>query len=47
MSLAAMVREDRHAALGSLEPLGMPVFVKPARLGSSVGITRVDQPEAL
>src|SRR5947209_16978999 len=25
----------------------MPVFVKPARLGSSVGITRVDQPEAL
>jgi D-alanine-D-alanine ligase len=31
-------REDRDAALADLEPLGLPVFVKPARLGSSVGI---------
>jgi D-alanine-D-alanine ligase len=32
---------DPRAALESLEPLGLPVFVKPARLGSSVGIARV------
>jgi D-alanine-D-alanine ligase len=38
---------DRSAALRSLEPLGLPVFVKPARLGSSVGIARVSEPEAL
>jgi D-alanine-D-alanine ligase len=28
-------------------PFGYPVFVKPARLGSSVGITKVREPEAL
>jgi D-alanine-D-alanine ligase len=38
---------DRRATLRSLEPLGLPVFVKPARLGSSVGIARVSEPEAL
>jgi D-alanine-D-alanine ligase len=38
---------DRRAALRSLEPLGLPVFVKPARLGSSVGIARVSEPGAL
>jgi D-alanine-D-alanine ligase len=38
---------DRGAALRSLEPLGLPVFVKPARLGSSVGIARVSEPDAL
>jgi len=27
---------DRGATLRALEPLGLPVFVKPARLGSSV-----------
>ena len=27
-----------------LERLGLPVFVKPARLGSSVGISKVDEP---
>jgi D-alanine-D-alanine ligase len=32
---------DRAAVLARLEALGMPVFVKPARLGSSVGIVRV------
>ena len=30
-----------------LETLGLPVFVKPARLGSSVGIVRVDDPAKL
>jgi D-alanine-D-alanine ligase len=32
---------DPEGLLGELEPLGLPVFVKPARLGSSVGIVRV------
>lgn len=27
--------------------LGLPLFVKPARLGSSVGVSRVDDPESL
>ena len=40
------VRETDHrhhpsGVLRALEPLGRPVFVKPARLGSSVGIVRV------
>src|SRR4051794_32839104 len=33
---------DPDAALATLEPLGLPVFVKPARAGSSIGISRVD-----
>jgi D-alanine-D-alanine ligase len=32
---------DRPAALEEIGALGLPVFVKPARLGSSVGIARV------
>jgi D-alanine-D-alanine ligase len=35
--------DDRAAA----ERLGTPVFVKPARLGSSVGITKVSSPDEL
>jgi D-alanine-D-alanine ligase len=31
---------DRERVLGDLRALGLPVFVKPARLGSSVGIVR-------
>jgi D-alanine-D-alanine ligase len=34
-------RSDPEAAVGALAGLGLPVFVKPARLGSSVGIGRV------
>ena len=33
---------DSDAALARLAGLGLPVFVKPARAGSSMGITRVD-----
>jgi D-alanine-D-alanine ligase len=33
---------DRDAGLAAVEELGLPVFVKPARLGSSVGIAKVD-----
>ncbi len=36
-----------EAVLAELGPLGLPVFVKPARLGSSVGIRRVDGREDL
>ncbi len=34
-------RDDPAAVRRALAPLGLPVFVKPARLGSSVGIVRV------
>ncbi|HEV7461377.1 MAG TPA: D-alanine--D-alanine ligase family protein [Solirubrobacteraceae bacterium] len=34
-------RDDPERVLEGLEALGLPVFVKPARLGSSVGIVRV------
>ena len=40
-------RSDPAAVTRSLGALGFPVFVKPARLGSSVGIARVDAPEQL
>ena len=36
-------RTDPGAALDEIEALGRPVFVKPARLGSSVGIVRVTE----
>jgi D-alanine-D-alanine ligase len=38
---------DPAAAVAALAGLGLPVFVKPARLGSSVGIARVDHPGGL
>jgi D-alanine-D-alanine ligase len=44
-------RSEPDRALAELASLGLPVFVKPARLGSSVGIARVggagELPEAL
>jgi D-alanine-D-alanine ligase len=36
-------RADPGAARARLEPLGLPLFVKPARLGSSVGIAKVSE----
>lgn len=38
---------DPDACLARVEPLGRPVFVKPCRAGSSVGISRVTAPEEL
>jgi len=38
---------DPDAVLASVSELGLPVFVKPARLGSSVGIGRVLTPDQL
>jgi D-alanine-D-alanine ligase len=41
------LRADRAGTLAELGELGLPVFVKPARLGSSVGIVRVAAAEEL
>lgn len=43
----AQLRVDRERVLADLAELGLPVFVKPARLGSSVGIVRVAAGEEL
>jgi D-alanine-D-alanine ligase len=40
-------RRNPLAVLREAEPLGYPLFVKPANLGSSVGVTRVVSREAL
>ena len=40
-------RADRSAALDAACSMGFPVFVKPARAGSSMGITRVASPNEL
>ena len=40
-------RRDRAAALDAAQSLQFPVFVKPARAGSSVGVHKVDRPEEL
>jgi D-alanine-D-alanine ligase len=40
-------RSDPEAVAGELAALGLPVFVKPARLGSSVGIGRVTEADEL
>jgi D-alanine-D-alanine ligase len=40
-------KEAPQQTLDSLAPLGLPVLVKPARLGSSVGIVRVARSEEL
>ncbi|WP_127131373.1 D-alanine--D-alanine ligase family protein [Georgenia sp. SYP-B2076] len=40
-------RTDRAVALDAVASLRFPVFVKPARAGSSLGITKVDRPEDL
>lgn len=47
----AVARRNRTVSVLELEQLGLPLFVKPARAGSSVGISKVsayeDLPEAL
>jgi len=40
-------RKDPEAALRRLEPLGLPLFIKPANLGSSIGIEKVAAREHL
>jgi D-alanine-D-alanine ligase len=43
----AQWRRDRAAAMDAVSALKYPVFVKPARAGSSMGISKVSAPEAL
>ncbi|MEJ3404187.1 D-alanine--D-alanine ligase family protein [Rathayibacter sp. YIM 133350] len=38
---------DSARVRAGIEPLGLPVFVKPARAGSSVGVTKVSHPDEL
>ncbi|MEA5456582.1 D-alanine--D-alanine ligase family protein [Sinomonas sp. JGH33] len=40
-------RRDQQSVRDAVARLGYPVFVKPCRAGSSVGITRVERPEDL
>jgi D-alanine-D-alanine ligase len=40
-------QRDKAAAMDAVGALGYPVFVKPARAGSSMGISKVSTPEAL
>ena len=40
-------RRDPAASMDAVAALDWPVFVKPARAGSSMGITKVSEPEAL
>ena len=40
-------QRDPVAPMDAVASLGWPVFVKPARAGSSMGITKVSEPEAL
>ncbi len=40
-------RDQREAVVEAVASLGLPVFVKPARLGSSVGIVRVAEADEL
>ncbi|WP_153398671.1 D-alanine--D-alanine ligase family protein [Ornithinicoccus halotolerans] len=40
-------RQDPAAALDAASSLTFPVFVKPARAGSSMGVSRVERPEDL
>ncbi len=40
-------QSDSAAAMDAVHALRFPVFVKPARAGSSVGVTRVDDPAEL
>jgi D-alanine-D-alanine ligase len=45
--LGANWRAEPDAITERVEALGYPVFVKPANLGSSIGISKVDTPEQL
>jgi D-alanine-D-alanine ligase len=40
-------RREPQEVLTELQALGLPVFVKPAHLGSSVGIVKVSEPDGL
>lgn len=43
----AQWRRDKAAAMDAASALSFPVFVKPCRAGSSMGVAKVDDPEGL
>lgn len=43
----SMWQKDQESVLNEAEKLGYPVFVKPANLGSSIGVSRADNREGL
>ena len=45
--LDSMAQRDKPAAMDAVASLGFPLFVKPARAGSSMGITKVSAPDDL
>jgi D-alanine-D-alanine ligase len=47
LSASARPPDSEQLTSGVLERLGLPVFVKPAHLGSSVGILKVEAPQEL
>lgn len=47
ITLREGVDEPRAAAARAIDELGLPVFVKPANMGSSVGVSRADSAEEL
>lgn len=40
-------RRDKAAAMATVDALAYPVFVKPCRAGSSMGVSKVDTPDGL
>jgi len=44
---AERFQAERAQVLAEIAALGLPVFIKPAHLGSSVGIVKVQEPDAL
>ena len=47
VAYVGMAQATRHQDVAGVDALGFPCWVKPARLGSSVGIVRVDAPDRL
>ena len=45
--LRAEIETDMHTVIGKIEKLGYPVFVKPANMGSSVGVSKCDNRSSL
>ncbi|MBT3336896.1 MAG: D-alanine--D-alanine ligase [Anaerolineae bacterium] len=47
MALRSEIENDIRAVISKIEGLGYPVFVKPANMGSSVGVSKCDNPSSL
>lgn len=47
LALRSEIESDMTAAIAKIEKLGYPVFVKPANMGSSVGVSKCDNRSSL